>query len=332
MRIRNKIIFKISDRTISSNFLPGLFKSLKFLALSKSLTFLVPAKPLKFPGNHSKNKNRYHHFIFLCAAILLLGANQVAAELMLYPTRLVIEGNQRSAQVQLINNGTESTTYRISVVNRRMSELGAFSEIDTPLASEQFADSMLRYSPRQVTLAPGAGQTVRVMVRKPANLAEGEYRSHLLFSPQPKTEGVNSVENIGATDSGIDIKLTTLIGASIPVIVRQGKTSADVALTHLELQQPTSDSPSLAFHMERTGNQSVYGDLAVSFIPKGGTEQVIARANGVAVYTPNSLRRAQLILQRPDNLRLSNGTLRVTYREQAEDGGKLLAETTLPVQ
>lgn len=319
MRMLNKIICKISDLTISPHFLSGLSKL---------------SKPFKLFRSHSKNKNRFHYLTFLCAAILLLGANQVAAELMLYPTRIVIEGNQRSAQVQLINNGTESTTYRISVVNRRMSDLGAFSKIDTPLAGEQFADSMLRYSPRQVTLAPGAGQTVRVMVRKPANLAEGEYRSHLLFSPQPKTEGVNSVENIGATDSGIDIKLTTLIGASIPVIVRQGKTSADVALTHLELQQPTSDSPSLslAFHMERAGNQSVYGDLAVSFIPKGGTEQVIGRANGVAVYTPNSLRRAQLILQRPDNLRLSNGTLRVTYREQAEDGGKLLAETTLPVQ
>lgn len=83
--------------------------------------------------------------------------------------------------------------------------------------------------------------------------------------------------------------------------------------------------------MERTGNQSVYGDLAVSFTPNGGTEQIIGRANGVAVYTPNALRRAHMILQRPGNLRLSNGTLRVTYREQAKDGGKLLAETVLPV-
>lgn len=81
--------------------------------------------------------------------------------------------------------------------------------------------------------------------------------------------------------------------------------------------------------MERSGNQSVYGDLTVSLTPVSGAEQVIARANGVAVYSPNALRRASLALQLPNGQRLTNGTLRVTYREQAEDGGKLLAEAAL---
>jgi P pilus assembly chaperone PapD len=268
----------------------------------------------------------------LFALLLLLPASQALAQLMLYPTRVVLEGNQRSAQLELINNGTESVTYRISLVNRRMSETGSFSEVDEPLPGEQFADALLRYSPRQVTLEPGVGQTVRIMVRKPADLATGEYRSHLLFEQQPDSQGRRSIETRGsAANDGIGIQLTALIGASIPVIVRHGDTNVNVSLTQLELQRSSSGAPLLALQMERSGTQSVYGDLTVTFSPRSGAEQVIGRANGVAVYTPNSLRRARIALQPPGGLPLRNGTLRVTYREQAEDGGRLLAEAELPL-
>lgn len=270
------------------------------------------------------------HRLTLCVLLFLLPASHALAELMLYPTRIVFEGNQRAAQLELINNGSESATYRISLVNRRMSETGAFSEIDEPLPGEQFAEDLLRYSPRQVTLQPGVGQTVRIMVRKPANLATGEYRSHLLFARQPETRGRHSVESSGATDDNeIGIRLTTLVGVSIPVIVRHGNTKASVSLTHLELLRPSGQAPVLALHMERSGSQSVYGDLIVSFIPASGAEQVIARANGVAVYTPNYVRRVSIALQPPRSLQLAAGTVRVTYREQAEDSGELLAEAVL---
>lgn len=267
--------------------------------------------------------------VSLCTLLIVLPASQALAQLMLYPTRVVFEGNQRSAQLELINNGTESATYRIFLVNRRMSETGGFSDIDEPLPGEQFADTLLRYSPRQVTLEPGVGQTVRIMVRKPADLATGEYRSHLLFAQQPETSGRRSIESGSAADDEIGIQLTALIGASIPVIVRHGSTDVSVSLTQLELERSSDGAPLLALQMARSGTQSVYGDLTVSFTPGNGAEQVIGRANGVAVYTPNPLRRARIALQPPSGLPLSNGTLRVTYREQAEDGGRLLAEAVL---
>jgi P pilus assembly chaperone PapD len=277
-------------------------------------------------------KNRAMNFFHRLTLFLLLilPVSHALAEMMLYPTRIVFAGNQRAAQLELINNGTESATYRISLVNRRMSETGAFSGIDVPLPGEQFAEDMLRYSPRQVTLAPGAGQAVRIMVRKPANLAPGEYRSHMLFAKQPDPKGRSSVESSNATaDNEIGITLTALVGASIPVIVRHGNTDASVALTQLDLRRPADKAPVLGFVMERSGNQSVYGDLTISFTPHSGREQVIARANGVAIYTPNPLRRASITLGQLNGSRLTNGALRVTYREQAEDGSALLAETVL---
>ncbi|OEY65264.1 molecular chaperone [Marinobacter sp. X15-166B] len=269
-----------------------------------------------------------------CALVitLLLPVSPALADLMLYPTRLVLEGNQRTTQIELINNGSQPATYRISLVNKRMGEAGGFTNIDTPLPGEQFADTLLRYSPRQVTLAPGTGQTVRIMVRKPANLAAGEYRSHLLFSKQPDAEGQSNIETLDHADDSIGVKITMLVGASVPVIVRHGNTQAQVTLTQLALEPGRGDTPPvLAFQLERSGNQSVYGDLAVSFTPQGGIEQVIARANGVAVYTPNPLRRASLELNPAAGVPLRAGVLRVTYREQAKDGGKLMAEASLPL-
>ena len=262
---------------------------------------------------------------------MLLPQSPALADLMLYPTRIVLEKNQRAAQLELINNGNETATYRISLVNRRMSETGEFSAIDSPMPGEQFADGLLRYSPRQVVLAPGAGQVVRIMLRKPADLAPGEYRSHLQFERLPEAKGATGIAAPGQLAAGeISVTLTALIGASIPVIVRHGETAARMTLSNLELQKSaTGEPPILAVVMERNGNRSVYGDLAVSFTPRGGAEQEIAKAGGVAVYTPNPLRRVKLALKPPPGQALAHGTLRVTYRQRPEEGGKLLAETLI---
>jgi P pilus assembly chaperone PapD len=264
--------------------------------------------------------------LFVGAALLLFTATAFA-ELMIYPTRLVIEGNQRATKVELINNGSQTATYRISLVNRRMSETGAFSDIDEPLPGEQFSDNMLRYSPRQITLAPGSGQTVRLMVRKPANLEAGEYRSHLLFSKQPNVQEGRSLDSDA---EGVGVRITTLVGVSIPVIVRHGATSADVELTALQLIRK-GDRVLASFEIERTGNQSVYGDLVVTFRPVGEKTRVIGRANGVAVYTPNSRRRAAIATNLGPGAALSGGALQLTYREQAEDGGNLLAQESVAI-
>lgn len=279
---------------------------------------------------------RYGVLLLGLTALLFQGA--ALAELMLHPTRIVFEKNQRAAQLDLINNSRETITYRISLVNRRMSETGEFSEIDTAGPGEQFADAMLRYSPRQVTLAPGMAQTVRVLVRKPGGLAPGEYRSHLLFQQVAETKDKTSIEaqRPGAprpTESELEIKLTALVGVSIPVIVRHGETAATVSLGNLALQNSPSanQSPVLSLELRRDGNRSVYGDFIVSFIPSGGAEQSVGRANGVAVYTPNALRRVTITLRPPASVSLGRGTLRVVYRQRPEDGGKPLAEATLPL-
>lgn len=267
----------------------------------------------------------------LAALGLLLLSRAALADLMLFPTRIVFDRQQRAAQVELMNQGKAPETYRIHLVNRRMGPNGEFIAIDQPGPGEQFADAMLRYSPRQVTIPPGGSQVVRILLRKPEELPPGEYRSHLQFDRVAEATGASSVEDLarrGGQEAGVVIQ--ALVGASIPVIVRHGETQAQAELAGLAVQPPTAATPAIvSFQIRREGNRSVYGDLVATFTTAAGVTFEVARAGGVAVYVPNAARRVQMPLQLPAGGALPAGTLKLAFRDRPEAGGKLLAEASL---
>jgi len=267
------------------------------------------------------------------AGAALLVPSLAHADLMLYPTRLVMTGNQRSTQVEIINRGTGPETYRINIVNRRMSETGEIVEAADAQPGEQFANAMLVYTPRQVTLQPGESQTVRVSVRKPAGLADGEYRSHLQFDRVADATGAADLEAAAKPEAGqVAIVLQALIGASIPVIVRHGQTNATVSLGNLELVPAQGEGkPLLAFTFNRQGSQSVYGDVLATYVPAGGKPVEVGKVNGVAVYVPNATRTARIPLTLPEGASLKGGSIKLTFSERQDAGGKLLAEATVAV-
>jgi P pilus assembly chaperone PapD len=253
-------------------------------------------------------------------------ARRGPADLLVAPTRVVFEGRVRTAEITLVNMGSSTATYRISFVHLRMSEEGGTKEIEPSGAEpgEQFADELIRYSPRQVTLEPHVAQTVRMQLRKPEDLEPGEYRSHLLLravpsaAPDPKT-----AEDAAA----FSVQLTAIYGVSIPIIVRHGDTSAKATLSDLELVPPSGAEavPTLRFRIGRTGNQSIYGNLTATFVAAGGKASVVGLANGVAVYTPNPVRRAAIPLRAPPGVVLKHGRLHLAYTKQ-DKGSETIAE------
>ncbi|WP_203301138.1 molecular chaperone [Marinobacter sediminum] len=251
------------------------------------------------------------------------------ADVLIYPTRLVLEDGNRAAKLELVNRSSEPATFRIFLVNRRMNEYGEFSPAEPPLPEERFASQLIRYSPRQVRIEPGESQTVRLAVRKPANLDQGEYRSHLLFEKQPDVGISSSVESIqGSGSGGIEVRLQALVGISIPVIVRHGKLSATVVLSNLGLEASTPDANVLRFEIARTGGQSIYGDITVT-LSRAQEEQVVARARGVAVYFPNPLRIARLKLPSEISPLQPGDRLTVRFTTPVDQGERLLAEAAL---
>lgn len=246
-------------------------------------------------------------------------------DLLVAPTRVVFEGRRRSAVVSLSNVGQTRATYRISLVRMEMDEGGGIQERPLDPGSENL-QSLFRYSTREVTLDPHESQTVRIQVRKPAELPTGEYRLHLLFRAVPPPPEAAPVPSAAPKD--LSIKLTPIYGVAIPLIIRQGETSAKVAITdpHLDLATHT-----LTFRLDRSGNQSVFGDLRASLIPASGGSEPLVEASGLAVYPPNTTRHVTLTL--PPARTLPPGSrIRITYALPPQDGGTLLAESflTLP--
>lgn len=256
-------------------------------------------------------------------------------DLLVAPTRVLFAGRTRNAEITLVNLGETAATYRISFVELRMDERGGTREIEATeaLPGENFASSMVRFSPRQVRLEPKVAQLVRLQLRPgPTSDAGGpaarEYRSHLLFRAIPESWLGGAEAESEAAATGVAVQLVPVYGVSVPVIVRQGEASATARLLDLELAAPDrpGDPPRLVFRIEREGNASLYGNLIATFTPRGGKSRILGEANGVAVYAPNPFRSVSLLLQVPPELREQAGTLHLTYQAPSRE---ILAEARL---
>lgn len=246
------------------------------------------------------------------------------AGIIISPTRVTLEGRERSGMISVANNGSAEGTYRAELVNRRMLENGGFEEVKDKQAGEKFADEFLRISPRRFTLKPGQHQNIRILARKPVDLEEGEYRSHLRFVIVP-----NELPKSEAPENTLSISVSANFGMSIPVIVRHGAINGGVSLSDLAFHKGTAQTqqkPRVTFTMQRDGKASVYGDLMVLYQPAGGNEVVVKNMGGIAVYTPNPKRTFDLLLDVPEDVQIGKGVLKVIYREKESAGGALIAQ------
>ena len=257
-----------------------------------------------------------------------------AGDLLVAPTRVVFEGRTRAAEITLVNIGREPATYRVSLYHLRMLESGEMKEIEAPDEGAPWSDDLVRYAPRQVTLAPNVSQVVRLQLRLPASLPDGEFRSHLLFRAVPREDAMpeRSIEKpAGDNAKGFSVRLTPIYGVSIPLIIRHGPTAATAALRNVSFQPARGGEPAFAAcELARAGNPSVYGNLTVTFVPPTGAPRVVGMMNGVAVYTPLARRMLRIPLQLPPGLALSAGRLEVVF-SRPEQNGERLASATLPL-
>ena len=281
----------------------------------------------------SGNKVLLLLILMLATLSALSSTNAYAAgQLMVSPTRIVFEGNERTKQVNLINNGSDTGRFRISFVNRKMTADGNFEEVPENEPG-MYSEGIVRFSPRQVTLAPGQSQTVRLMLRKKRDMADGEYRSHMLFQSLPDPEATD-ISKLSGQNKGLSIHLIPIVGITIPVIVRHGNLTSSVSLSDFELKQANTvkAEKTLSLKINREGSSSAYGDFRVYFTPAGGEPVVVGQINGVAVYTPLASRSVDIRMQAPAGFNLSNGELHITYLQPGKDETTgLLAESRLAV-
>jgi hypothetical protein len=248
--------------------------------------------------------------------------------LLITPRRVVFEGTKKNEELNLANTGRDTATYNVSLVQYRMKEDGSFEEIKEPDPGQNFADKNIRFFPRTVTLAPNEAQVVKMQLFRTSELAPGEYRSHVYFRAVPKQGALGEIDK-PKDSTTLSVKLTPIFGITIPVIIRVGENTTKVTLQDLSFQIVNDTLPRLNLAFNRNGNMSVYGDIEVKHISPDGISTPVGTIRGIAVYTPNPIRRIRMDLNRVPGINYSAGKLQVTYSGQKDAKPVKFAEAEL---
>lgn len=295
------------------NNLKGMFKSttqfipnLNFLNNSKALSFLL----------------------IICLSVFFNLELRAQGNLMISPSRVVFERQNRIMEVNLSNTGLDSAKYTISFVQFRMNEDGAFENITKPDPGQNFSDKYIRFYPHTIMLGPNEVQIVKLQLTKTDQLEPGEYRSHLFFRSMIPQKPL-SLLDIKNDSTDVSINIVPTFGISMPVIIRVGESTTRLSITDLKLETTTEGKLKLVLSLHRKGNMSAYGDLSVFHVATNGKETKIALSKGVAVYTPNLIKKVKIDIDNKTSLDMIKGSLRVTYSSQSEAHPEKFAEATL---
>jgi fimbrial chaperone protein len=154
-----------------------------------------------------------------------------AQSLSFTPQRIVMEARMGGAALTLSNTGKREESYRIDLFDVVYGEDGVAKHVKTTPTGHPTAKNIVRFSPSQIRLAPGEQQKVRILVKAQEKVPDGEYRVHAVLRQLPNVTGVKLPEpgkNQIAGVVGIEQSV------AIPVIIRQGVTSATGSIASLK--------------------------------------------------------------------------------------------------
>lgn len=253
------------------------------------------------------------------------------ANLVIHPIRVQFNPGDRSTEVTLLNDSQKQNTYRLEWVEQQGNVGGGYTALKgDELKKFPIASGMVRFTPRQVTLKPGERQTIKLSLRRPANLANGEYRSHLRFKALPPP---GSLARPDEQTAGMALRLNLVTSFSIPVVVQQGKLDAQVALENASINYNASNlsGSSVSLVVKRVGGFSVYGDFEAYWTPVGGNESLIAKAGSISLWPEADKRKLSLAWVGTDFAK-SSGKLRVLYKGKRDFEGQTFFDTSIQVE
>lgn len=257
---------------------------------------------------------------------LMLGvfAQGAAANLLINPTRVQFNPSDRTADITLINTSPSSNTYRIEWAEKKAKASGGYEDLsESAAANFPTASNMLRLSPKQVTLKPGERQTVKLAIRRPQSLANGEYRSHLLFKALPTAEN--------AANPNSSTKVKVILSFAIPVVVRQGPEDAAMNVNDAAISyNPAKKDGSVTVKLSRTGITSGFGDLNAYWTPTGSTERLIAKIGDYSFWPELSTATVSLAWVGADFAQ-TDGKLRIVYEGVNNLRGKTFFDKTFSI-
>lgn len=261
------------------------------------------------------------------------------ASVNLNPKRLIFDRPGKSATVSVASSGGAGS-FDVELVDRVMLPDGqivpASEAMDRPeLARLKSAKAYLVATPRRIRVAAGGGQAIRVRATPSADLAPGEYRTHLTVTGIPPADsGLTAEQAAGRREGELSFRINSVLAISIPVILRVGPLDVRAAIERaaigFEMQSPDGKAPAvrtamLSFDLVRLGANSLYGDVEVRGSKKQGGE-LIGAIRGIGVYPEIDRRQVKIALAR---LPVAGEQIAIQFRDDDSAPGKILSTISL---
>src|SRR5947209_13572464 len=228
------------------------------------------------------------------AVTLALGTASLAAQgVMVAPHAVFIDHRLRSGSVLLYNPGTEPVEVTISTIFGYpvTDSTGAITlrTVDAPDSTLPSALAWIQAFPRRLTVAPRERQTVRLLARPPAGLADGEYWLRLVIAAQAGRVPISGVTDTTAIQIGLRLEVRTIIGVNY----RKGPVATGLALSQLRAQI-VGDSLVTRARLERRGNAAFIGTIRQTLTDSAG-RVLDSHQSPIGVYIAMEPRLANLL-------------------------------------
>ena len=185
--------------------------------------------------------------------------------------------------------------------------------------------------PSKSPLKPNEKQTIRVAVRRPKDLTEGEYKSHLKFKIVPHLS-IKAEKEMDLANNEIGLTAKVYASYSIPVVYRVGEYDTNVSIGTPEISRGEKTPNILInFPITRTGKHGIIGLINVYHKDKNGKETEIGNLGNANIFSEITKRDFTVITQQTN---LSPGQLRITYSkaEGSQENYKVLDEQIFPIE
>ncbi len=256
---------------------------------------------------------------------LVSPASALAQGVLVAPHSVVIDHRTRSGSISLYNPGEDpaevslSTFFGYPVTD----SAGDFElrTVERPDPSMPSAAGWVEAFPKRMVLQPKERQTVRLLARPPARLADGEYWARLVVAAKGGTVPVAGVDSSSGVTVGLNLEVRTVL----PLQYRKGSVATSIRLSRLAAAVE-GDSLAVRMRLDRMGTAAFIGTVRGMLTDTTGAT-VTSFVSPLAVYYDMEPR---LTASLPGGrLRAGRYRLRVEITAERED---LAPETILPAR
>lgn len=209
----------------------------------------------------------------LVAGLWSLAPGVLAAQgVMVAPHAVFIDHRARSGSILLYNPSSDPAEVTISTffgypVTDSLGRI-VLRTVDQPDSTMPNAAAWLQAFPRRLTVAPLERQTIRLLMRPPATLPDGEYWARLVITARGGQLPVTGVSDTGRIQVGLTLEVRTIIGVNY----RKGAVQTGLAVSGLSATL-VADTVEVRSRLERQGNAAFIGTIRATLVDSAGTSR-----------------------------------------------------------